>query len=129
MRFNEVDAAGIVFYPRFFDYFHMTFEDFFGDATGTPYPVWINEKRIGWPAVHVETDFLSPLRYGTTVELHLTFPRVKRTSFVCRYEARDPETGRTLCTSEITVVTTDLDELKPLPIPDAVRDTLERFAA
>jgi len=125
VRFNEVDAAGIVFFPRFYDYFHMTFEAFFGPATGIPYHEWIQEKRIGWPAVHVETDFRAPLRYGMEVEIVLSFPRVGSSSFVCRYEATDPTTGTLLCECEITVVTSDLDRMASLPIPDVVRRALE----
>ncbi len=128
VRFNEIDAAGIVFFPRFFDYFHMVFEDFFGAATGTPYHEWIRLRRIGWPAVHIETDFRAPLRYGMEVEIVLSFPKLGNSSFVCRYVAKDPEQGTLLCTCEITVVTTDVDRLVPLPIPQPLREALERHA-
>ncbi|HEY0840368.1 MAG TPA: thioesterase family protein [Vulgatibacter sp.] len=126
VRFNEVDAAGIVFFPRFYDYFHMTFEGFFGEATGVPYHEWIQQRRVGWPAVHVETDFRAPLRYGMQVEVTLTIPKIGTSSFVCRYEARDPAAGTLLCTCEITVVTSDLDRMASLPIPPIVRQALER---
>jgi len=125
VRFDEVDAAGIVFYPRFFDYFHMAFEDFFGAATGVPYHVWIKERRIGWPTVHVETDFLAPLRYGDAFEVGLSFPKVGRSSFVTRYEVRAH--GGLRATAQITSVTTDLDRLESLAIPPDVREALARF--
>lgn len=129
VRFNEVDAAGIVFYPRFYDYFHMVFEDFFEPATGIPYVVWIRERKIGFPAVHVETNFRSPLRYGMDVEITLSFPKIGNSSFVCRYEAVDPETGTVLCTSETTVVTSGIETLAPMPIPRELREALERSPA
>lgn len=125
VRFHEIDAAGIVFFPRFFDYFHMTFEGFFGPSTGVPYHEWIQQRRVGWPAVHVETDFRSPLRYGMEVEIALSFPKLGKSSFVCRYVATDPASGTVLCECAITVVTTDLDSMKSLPIPDVVRKALE----
>ena len=28
-RFGDEDHAGIVYYPRYFDFFHCAFEDFF----------------------------------------------------------------------------------------------------
>lgn len=125
VRFNEVDAAGIVFYPRFFDYFHMAFEDFFGAATGVAYPEWIMGRRIGWPAVHIEADYRSPLRYGDRVTIELGFRSIGRSSFVCVYRAvaRD-----TVCAeAEITVVTSDLDRMRSMPIPEEVRRALERY--
>lgn len=129
VRFNEIDAAGIVFFPRFFDYFHMVFEDFFEPATGTPYHVWIRDRRIGFPAVHIETDFRAPLRYGMEVEIALSFPKIGNSSFVCRYEAKDPAEDKLLCSCEITVVTSDVDKLEPMPIPAQLRKALERAGA
>ncbi len=125
VRFNEVDAAGIVYYPRFFDYFHMAFEDFFGAATGVAYPEWIMGRRIGWPAVHIEADYRSPLRYGDRVTIELGFRSIGRSSFVCVYRAVD-ET-RVFAEAAITVVTTDLDAMRSMPIPDDVRQALERY--
>lgn len=124
VRFQEVDPAGIVFYPRFYEYFHLTFEEFFGAETGVPYHVWIGERRIGWPAVHVETDFRAPLRYGDRFDVELSFPRVGRTSFACRY--RIVADGSVRCTAEVTVVTSDLVRLEPIEIPAEVREALAR---
>lgn len=125
VRFNEVDAAGIVFYPRFFDYFHMAFEDFFGAATGVDYPVWIRERRIGWPAVHIETDYRAPLSYGDELTIELGFRSLGRSSFVCVYRAHAEE--RLFAEAEITVVTTDLSKMRSIPIPPEVRPALESY--
>lgn len=125
VRFNEVDAAGIVFYPRFFDYFHMAFEDFFGAATDVPYPVWIRDRHIGWPSVHIEADYRAPLRYGDALTIELGFRALGRSSFVCVYRARGEAT--LYAEAEITVVTTDLKEMRSLPIPQEVRRALERY--
>lgn len=127
VRFNEVDAAGIVFYPRFFDYFHMAFEDFFGPATGVPYPVWIRDRRIGWPAVNVEADYLAPLSYGMEVDILLQFERPGRSSFVCVYEARSSDGATLFARAAITVVTTDLERMKSMPIPEEVQRALESY--
>ncbi len=125
VRFNEVDAAGIVYYPRFFDYFHMAFEDFFGAATGVPYHEWITERRIGWPTVHIECDYRAPLRYGDAFEVAVSFPKVGRSSFVTRYEV--VADGSLRATAEITCVTTHLDRMESLEIPPVVRTALARF--
>src|SRR6266436_6043673 len=62
VRFGDVDHAGIVFYPKFFVYFHEAFERFFDDARIT-YERLIAERRIGFPTVHIDCDYLAPLRY------------------------------------------------------------------
>ena len=127
VRFHEVDRAGIVFYPRFFDYFHMTFEDFFEAHTDAPYHVWTGRRGIGWPSVHVETDFRAPLHHGADFQVAMRIAKVGRTSFVCAYQGRS---GETLCAeAAITVVTTDLERMVPLEIPTQVRQALARFAS
>lgn len=125
VRFNEVDAAGIVFYPRFFDYFHMAFEDFFGAATDIPYPVWIRDRRIGWPSVHIQADYRAPLCYGDEFTIELGFRSLGRSSFVCVYRAVSEEVVH--AEAEITVVTTKLDGMRSIPIPEEVRQALERY--
>ena len=65
VRFADVDAAGIVYYPRLLDYCHLTFEDFFEGAGERSYSSWIREARIGFPTVHLEVDFRRPVEYGT----------------------------------------------------------------
>lgn len=125
VRFQDVDGAGIVFYPRFFSYFHAAFEDFFGAETGTPYHVWIGERRIGWPTVHIDADFRSPLEYGMQVEIALSFTKLGRSSFTCHYEALGAA-GKVACSCDITVVTVDLDRMSPIDIPSELRPALEK---
>ena len=55
VRFGDEDHAQIVYYPRFFNFFHVAFEDFFGDQ-GHPYQKVLDEDQVGFPTVHIE-DF------------------------------------------------------------------------
>jgi 4-hydroxybenzoyl-CoA thioesterase len=71
VRFGEIDPAGVVYYPRFFHYFHQTFEQWFGEALGVPYHVIIGEQNIGFPAVRIDTEFRKPLRYGEKVRIEI----------------------------------------------------------
>ena len=57
IRFGDIDHAGIVYYPRFLHYFHVTLEESFGQELGIDYPIFINEHRIGLPIVHLENEF------------------------------------------------------------------------
>jgi len=53
VRFEEVDAAQIVFFPRFLSYCHEAMEELFDGVEGG-YVALIRDRRIGVPAVHVE---------------------------------------------------------------------------
>ncbi len=127
VRFQEIDAAGILYYPRFFDLFHRVFEDFFGPETGTPYHLFIGERRIGWPAVKVESAFHAPLRFGDEARIELSFPQLGRSSVQCRYRALRSSDGQLCAEATLTVVTTDLAAMRSLALPDEVRAAMLRF--
>ena len=72
VRFADVDHAGIVYYPRFFHYFHVAFEELWRARIGpAAYSEIIDRDRIGFPAVRAECDFKAPLKFGDTAEIEV----------------------------------------------------------
>jgi len=128
VRFGDVDHAGIVFYPKFFVYFHEAFEQFFGDA-GHPYHLLIDQRRIGFPTVHIATDFKKPLRYGDSLDLELSVPRIGRRSATFRYVGFRHRDGQLACTAEITCSCIDMTTFSSTEIPADLRALFERFAS
>ncbi len=128
VRFAEIDRAGIVYYPRFFHYFHIAFEEFFDEAIGTPYHVLIDEKRIGFPTVHAECDYRSPLEFGDLLDVSIAVARVGRTSVDFRYRVRRRKTGRVAAEALVTVVCVDMDSFKPVAVPEPYRSAFLRYA-
>jgi 4-hydroxybenzoyl-CoA thioesterase len=119
VRFEEVDAAGIVFFPRFLSYCHEAMEAMLAPLEGG-YAHLVNVRRIGMPAVHVECNFAAPLRFGDVTRIEVTVDRIGKSSAVLRYKI-----GSSAVVTH-TVVLTDLDAMKSLPIPDDVKVILER---
>ena len=125
VRFGDEDHAGIVYYPRFFNFFHVAFEDFF-DQQGFPYARVLDHDRIGFPTVHVETDFRRTLRFGDRFDVDVWVERVGRTSAVFRYRGRKEGSLDDVATARLTVVCVSMDTWKPAPIPPPLRALLER---
>jgi len=92
IRFDDVDGAGIVYYPQFFHLCHKAFEDFFDDAASVSYPQLINEKRRGFPTVAISSDFSAPLRYGDIALVKLEIETIGRSSATFNFEI-PPQTG------------------------------------
>lgn len=128
VRFGDVDHAGIVYYPRFFIYFHEAFEDFFED-NGHRYPELLNRRRLGFPTVHIEADYKLPLRYGDALDVELSVPRVGGKSAVFRYVGYRHGDGQRACSAEITCACVGMDTFKAATIPDDLRALFLRFAA
>ncbi|MHB1845183.1 MAG: acyl-CoA thioesterase [Deltaproteobacteria bacterium] len=124
VRFGDVDGAGIVYYPRFFNYFHIAFEEFWSKNVRA-YDQILSVDRVGFPTVHVETDFGIPLRHGDAIAVEMTMLKLGRSSFTCAYRVlRD---GKLCARAEITTATVNLDKMEAIPVPDAHRAALERI--
>jgi YbgC/YbaW family acyl-CoA thioester hydrolase len=63
VRFQDIDAAGIVFFPRIFEYCHDAYVAFLA-ACGEPLPAALKTQAWAGPLIHAEADFLRPLRFG-----------------------------------------------------------------
>ena len=70
VRFQDVDAAGIVFFARMFDYVHAAYEEFLA-AAGHPLPSVLKDKRWAAPLRHAEADYLAPARFGDSLVVEL----------------------------------------------------------
>lgn len=136
VRFGDCDPAGIVYFPRFYDYFHQAMETWFAEGLGLPYVDVIRGRKIGFPAVHSEADFHAPSTFGDALAVEVRVPRVGRSSIELAYRVRaaddaDAEprvTGKTVC------VVMDLDpqsdtHLRALAVPDDLRARIEAFRA
>jgi 4-hydroxybenzoyl-CoA thioesterase len=126
VRFDEVDAALMLYYPRFLGYCHEAMEAMFAELEGG-YPRLIKERRLGLPAVHLEVDFKSPLRYGDVVRIELTVLKTGTTSVTVRYALAQKDSGRPVAVVEHVCVATDLDAMKAVPIPADMGALLDRY--
>ncbi len=120
VRFEDVDAAQIVFFSRFLNYCHEAMEALFGDLPGG-YVGLIVERHIGLPAVHVECDFTSPLRYGDVARIDVTLDRIGRSSCAFRYVITRVADGAPVAVILHVCAVSDLRALRSIPIPDDMR--------
>jgi len=126
VRFDEVDAAGILFFARFFNYAHDAMEAFFGQLPGG-YVQLINERKIGLPAVHVDADFLSPLRFGDVTRIEVSTVHIGRSSCAFRHSMSRAADGKKVAVVKHVCAATDLASMKSLPIPDDMRALMSRY--
>ncbi len=126
--FGDCDPAGIVYFPRFFHFFHEAMETWFDAALGLPYSVLIGGRKIGFPAVHTEADFKLPCAMGEEIGVELRVEELGRSSIRFAYAVRTHGdaaapvrlTGATVC------VVMDLDPSRPtfrraLAVPEDLR--------
>lgn len=124
VRFDEVDAAGIVYFARVVGYCHEAMEAFFDGLDGG-YAALIVERRIGLPAVKLEAEFHAPLRYGDRIRIETRVTRLGTKSADLLYRVHERGTEPPCAVLRHTVVTTDLASLRSCDMPSDVRALLE----
>jgi 4-hydroxybenzoyl-CoA thioesterase len=122
VRFGDLDAAGIAYYPNLVNFLHESFEDFFVGHIGRPYPE-VYAEGLAFPTVKVEMEFHSPVRYGDHVDMRLTVERVGRSSVQMRYEGSVD--GRPVFRGRNVAVLVDMKTFRPTALPGWLRERFE----
>ncbi len=124
IEWGHCDPAGIVFNPRFFEFFDWSTAVLVEAALGLDKAGMMAAYGMaGLPVVDTGARFLSPCRFGDRVDILSTVLDVKRSSFRVRHRL---SRGGTLCVEghETRVWTArdpaDSARLRSKPIPDDV---------
>jgi 4-hydroxybenzoyl-CoA thioesterase len=128
IRFSHCDPAGIVFFPRYLEIFNDLVEDWCRDELGFSFAEI--HKGAGWglPTVHLNVDYLAPSRIGDRLTAHLAVRKVGTSSMHLAIVLRGMD-HQDRVRGTIVVVLTDPHTLRATPIPNALRQRIERFHA
>lgn len=129
VRFPDVDYARVVYYPRFFDFAHRVFEDFFIAEVGVSYAKMLGELKVGFPTVHAEADFRAPLRFGDQARLELACEKASERSLALRYRVFRVEGLVHCATLKVVTVPVALDAFTSTAMPAGVREAFLRHPA
>jgi 4-hydroxybenzoyl-CoA thioesterase len=127
IRFDDVDGAGIVYYPQFFHICHAAFEDFFDTAAPVSYPELVRKRRLGFPTVAIESTFKAPLVYGDVVVVELSVEQIGNSSVTFGYTIRRKRDGKLSCRASVKTVLVNIDSMEPIPLSDEYRSIFERL--
>lgn len=126
VRFDEVDAAGIVYFARFFTWCHDAMEAMLAPLDGG-YTALVTTRRLGLPAVHVEADYRAPLRFGDEVLVEASVERLGKSSVALRFDLVRSPGREPVATLKHVVSLVELGVLRARPLPDDVRAVFERY--
>lgn len=123
VRFQDVDAASIVFFPRIIEYMSDAYVGFL-TSRGMHLPRSIEASDYRVPLVHAEADYFAPMRFGDPIVVEVVAVDVGRTSFRVGYRVRHAD-GRVAAVGQTAHVTVGLPAFKPIPLPEELRAALE----
>ena len=138
VRFDEVDAAGFVYFANVAGLAHEALERFLEATSEGGYARWIrgdDGPRIGLPCVHLSCDFRAALRFGDTIVVRLGVRAMGVTSvrFAVTVTRGDRTTGVggagdvVSATVEYIVACAELDGPTKQPLPPTLRGLFERL--
>jgi 4-hydroxybenzoyl-CoA thioesterase len=125
VRFGHCDAAGWVFYPRYFEMLSDFVEDWFEDGLLASAPGLFHHKKILTPSVHFTVDYLKPTRYGDRLTFNLWTVRIGRASCELRIEASHQGEMRMRLKQVLVFISADTG--RALPIPPELQSRMQRF--
>ena len=127
IRFSDCDPAGIVFYPQYFVMFNGLVEDWVSDTLGISYAGLVMQRHVGLPTVHLETDFRAVSLLGDEVTLALQVQRLGHRSLQLQLNCFGRGADDVRMTARQSIVTTSLDTHRAVPVPDDLRQAIERW--
>jgi 4-hydroxybenzoyl-CoA thioesterase len=128
IRFEEVDAARILFFARFLNIAHEAMEHFFAGLPGG-YSHLITEREVGLPAVDVKMAFHAPVRYGDVLLVKTSTAKLGNRSATLHYAMGRGDDASLTAEVWHTVVTTDLRAMRSIEMPSDVRAILQAHVA
>lgn len=114
VAFQEIDAAGIVFFPNLLVYMHDAYVAFL-DAAGCPLHQVIAEGEWIAPIGSTAADFLRPLRFGDAIAVSLVAARRGRSSLRLGYRVDRGE--EPIAVGQTTHVFLAAGRATPIPAP------------
>ena len=124
VRFGQCDAAGIVFFPRYFEMLNETIEDWFAEGLGVSFGDIHQVEGRSVPTAALQARFAHPSRLEDRLEFALTVERIGRTSCTLRHTVRCGDDLRFECGQTLVNVGRDL---RPEPWPEPMRDRMQTY--
>jgi len=124
VRFADCDAAGIVFFPRYFEMLNGAVEDWFAGPLQISFRELHVNRRVSVPTAAVEARFIAPSRLEDELTFALTVTRLGRSS--CSLRHRISAGGTLRFEASQTFVYVGLS-LKPEPWPEDLRARMANY--
>ena len=116
--FQEIDAAGIVFFARFFEWFHDAYSELLA-SRGIRFEDVLAKGEWGIPLVHAEADYREPLRLGIAITIVIEKIDLGDKSMTVSYSVKGAE--KTYAVGKTVHAFIDRKTFRGRAIPDEVR--------
>lgn len=130
VRFQDVDAAGVVFFARFLDYVHQAYEALL-EKVGVDLPGVLRSREWAAPLRHVEADYRSPAFFGDLLSVELVAAEIQETEISLGWRLNCNSGARPRAVAVVQSVHTFIapETRQRSAVPAAIRDGLAALQA
>lgn len=127
VRFGDADPAGIMYFPKVFEFAHEAFEDFV-DVCGIGWKNWFRAGPYIVPIRQVSAEFLRPFFPGRKYRVRGRVSKLGASSFEMSYEFQSFE-AEPVAHARVQMVHVFADSATKMkmPIPAEIRSKMKRF--
>jgi acyl-CoA thioester hydrolase len=121
--FSDTDAQGIVYYGRYLPYFDHARTEYHRHVGAAPWTMAGGDfvmRAIG-------VEYHAPARFDDLLEAFVRIRRIGRTSMTYECAAYRLPDDELMVTADLTLVLVDLEQRRPVSIPDAIRSSVRAF--
>lgn len=129
IEFADTDLAGICHFARFF-VFMETAEHEFLNSIGTSVSLDLDGNKIGWPRLAASCEYLHPVKFEETLDIHLIVARkgTKSMTYKFTFTRDDDLIARGQMTS-VCCICNPGEPVRAIPIPDFIAEKMEHRGA
>ena len=124
VRFADCDAAGIVFFPRYFEMLNGVVEDWFAGPLQASFRDLHLNRHVSVPTAAVEARFIAPSRLEDDLTFALSVTKLGGASCGLRHHISAGDQLRFEASQTIVYVG---HSMKPEPWPEALRARIAPF--
>jgi acyl-CoA thioester hydrolase len=127
VRWEDIDAAGIINYQAYLRFFALAEVELFRSC-GLSYKTLIEDVGIWLPRVHLDCDFLQPVRLDDLLIVEAYCGHMGRTSIHLNFEVkRKEQPGALVATGKYVLVTVGRGSFVPVEVPEMIRQKLAPY--
>ncbi|TCJ16134.1 acyl-CoA thioesterase [Rubrobacter taiwanensis] len=126
VRYSEIDGQGIVFNSHYMTYCDVAITEYFRNLG----ILVVGDDAFEFALVRATLEFKRPARLDELLDVHVAVPRLGNKSFTARFEIyphEDKRPGSPYLEAEIIYVSYCVEEGRAIPVPDRVRERIERY--
>ncbi len=128
VRYAETDQMGVVHHASYLIYMEEGRTALMRQL-GFPYE-GVEERGFAMAVRKLDVRYRQFARYGDEIRVRTTVERLRGASIVYAYDMERFSDGAPLLTGSAEIVCLDMrNGFQPAPIPDDIRETLERYLA